>query len=214
MSVKALVCFADFEVRSQIRRTLEGQTSAIVAEADEQHSAAIQIISDRVDVTIVDARFIEDSECTLTDTCLAQSVPILAVVGSVERLDPADLLDQSVHGVIAADWRPDELIQAVVATASGALYISAPFAAAVVNATVSSRLIATTRRAALNTLTSREREVFDQIVQGRSNAQVAHELTISVGTVRFHVSNILSKLGRSSRSELIAFAFHGRTLRT
>jgi NarL family two-component system response regulator LiaR len=50
-------------------------------------------------------------------------------------------------------------------------------------------------------LTRREWDVLELLVEGYTNKQIAEALTISIGTVRFHVSNILSKLGASNRTE-------------
>lgn len=55
-------------------------------------------------------------------------------------------------------------------------------------------------------LTDREREVLDRIVQGKSNAEIADELAVSLSTARFHVSTILSKLGATNRAEAAALA--------
>lgn len=55
-------------------------------------------------------------------------------------------------------------------------------------------------------LTDRELEVLGLIVEGRTNQEIAEELTISIGTVRFHVSNILSKLGARNRTEAARLA--------
>ena len=55
-------------------------------------------------------------------------------------------------------------------------------------------------------LTERERQVLALMVEGKTNQEIAEALTLSVGTVRFHVSNILSKLGVSNRTEAASLA--------
>lgn len=56
----------------------------------------------------------------------------------------------------------------------------------------------------LDPLTSREQEVLELILQGKTNKHIAAELYISENTVKTHVKNILSKYGASSRTELIS----------
>jgi DNA-binding NarL/FixJ family response regulator len=59
-------------------------------------------------------------------------------------------------------------------------------------------------------LTRREREVLELLVRGYSNRGIAEQLVISEKTAEFHVSNILGKLGLSSRVEAAAYALtHG-----
>jgi len=59
-------------------------------------------------------------------------------------------------------------------------------------------------------LTEREREVLALMVEGLNNTQIAGRLTVSPSTIKSHVSNILSKLGVSSRTEAVALALrHG-----
>ena|GEM_PF-327021 len=54
----------------------------------------------------------------------------------------------------------------------------------------------------LTTLTERERQIAEHLARGRSNNQIAESLVISPATVRSHVSNVLRKLGLSSRGEV------------
>ncbi len=58
----------------------------------------------------------------------------------------------------------------------------------------------------LAVLTSREQEVLDRVVAGRSNGEIAGELFISTKTVSVHVSNILHKSGTTTRVEAAAWA--------
>jgi NarL family two-component system response regulator LiaR len=55
-------------------------------------------------------------------------------------------------------------------------------------------------------LTDRELQVLALIVEGKSNAEIADALAISLSTARFHVSTILSKLGATNRAEAAALA--------
>ncbi|MET1019398.1 MAG: response regulator transcription factor, partial [Microterricola sp.] len=66
------------------------------------------------------------------------------------------------------------------------------------------------RRAAterLQALTDREREVFDALVLGLSNAEIAQQLWLSDSTVKTHVGRILQKLGMRDRVQAVVFAF-------
>jgi two-component system NarL family response regulator len=55
-------------------------------------------------------------------------------------------------------------------------------------------------------LSGREREILALVALGKSNKQVARLASITEGTVKFHVNNILSKLGVASRTEAVAVA--------
>ena len=55
-------------------------------------------------------------------------------------------------------------------------------------------------------LTSREREILALMVEGLPNQEIAERPVVSSSTIKFHVSNILSKLGVASRTEAVALA--------
>ena len=64
----------------------------------------------------------------------------------------------------------------------------------------------TSRRRLVETLTQRQREVFDLLAQGKSNPEIARELGVSAHTVRIHISAILRALGVSNRTQAAVLA--------
>lgn len=59
-------------------------------------------------------------------------------------------------------------------------------------------------------MTGREKEILALMVEGLSNNKIAERLTINQSTVKFHVSNVLAKLGVASRTEAVALAVKRR----
>jgi two-component system, NarL family, response regulator LiaR len=57
-------------------------------------------------------------------------------------------------------------------------------------------------------LTARELEILQMMVSGESNPEIAERLVVSRSTVKFHVSNILMKLGATTRTEAVSIALH------
>jgi NarL family two-component system response regulator LiaR len=61
-------------------------------------------------------------------------------------------------------------------------------------------------------LTEREREVLALMVEGLNNTQIAGKLVVSPSTIKSHVSNILSKLGVTSRTEAVTLALRSHLI--
>jgi DNA-binding NarL/FixJ family response regulator len=97
----------------------------------------------------------------------------------------------------------DEIVRAISAAAAGEAIFGPEIAARVIaHFAVGSG----STGAAFPALTAREREVLELVAAGKGNAAIAHELVISLKTVRNHVSNIFMKLQVSDRSEAIVKA--------
>ena len=102
------------------------------------------------------------------------------------------------------DIEPQELAEAIRSAARGE---------ATVHPKVASRMMAELRGDhepiinSFSELTEREQEVLRRIADGMSNADIAARLVISEKTVKSHVSNILSKLHLSDRTQAAVFAW-------
>lgn len=69
-----------------------------------------------------------------------------------------------------------------------------------------------TARARLASLSAREREVLTQLIDGRPNKLIAHELDLSTRTVEYYRANVMAKLGVRTLSEALRIAFAGGML--
>jgi DNA-binding NarL/FixJ family response regulator len=97
----------------------------------------------------------------------------------------------------------DEIVRAICAAAAGEAIFGPEIAVRLVNHFASGSGSAAS---AFPALTDREREVLEMVAAGKGNAAIAHELVISLKTVRNHVSNIFTKLQVSDRSAAIVKA--------
>src|SRR5260221_52904 len=102
------------------------------------------------------------------------------------------------------DTSPQELIAAVRAAAQGESRLHPTVATRVL------REMHAQEQSPLNELTPRELEVLSQIARGRSNYEIATALAIGEGTVKMHVSNILSKLHLADRTQAAIYALQKR----
>lgn len=128
-------------------------------------------------------------------------------------------LDAGASGFLLKDSESDDILAAVRAVAAGDAVLAprvtsellrrygklnrVPDAAAEARSE-SERESALAR---LQALTDREREVFDALVLGLSNAEIAQQLWLSESTVKTHVGRILNKLGMRDRVQAVVFAF-------
>lgn len=113
-------------------------------------------------------------------------------------------LEAGADGYLSKDSDPEELVVAIMAVHQGRPYLSPKVAGGLVRRTRgASQPTATTR---LQSLTPREREVFQLLALGKSNKQVARELSMSLGTAKKHRENLQRKLDCHSTAELARLA--------
>lgn len=120
---------------------------------------------------------------------------------------PARDLAQAVHAVHRGIYQLDPAVMSrVMASLAGAK--SAQSQAAVPTSTPPSRESAASAPSSLKHvgLTDREIEVLRLIAKGATNREIAEQLVISEGTVKNHISNILSRLGLRDRTQAAIYA--------
>jgi NarL family two-component system response regulator LiaR len=123
---------------------------------------------------------------------------VIALTSVLEDSSVVGAVRAGAIGYLLKDTESDELCRAIKAAAAGQVQLS-PKAAA--------RLMREVRAPeSPETLTERETEVLRLLAQGRSNKEIAHDLTIGEKTVKTHVSNILSKLSVPSRTQAALYA--------
>ncbi len=113
-------------------------------------------------------------------------------------------LEAGATGYLLNDFSPEELARSIRFAAGGHLVVPAQATSALVRGP--------SRGAPLPSapLSERELQILTCLTRGWSNPQIARQLTLSRRTIKFHVSNILSKLGASSRTEAVARAVEYR----
>jgi two-component system NarL family response regulator len=148
-----------------------------------------------VDVVIADyetAMFLADPAATI-DTRLDQA-RILALTARDGEADIRRAIEAGVRGYLLLGATLDELADGVRALGSGTRFVSPA---------VAQRMADSLARV---TLTTRENDVLRLVATGRSNKEIARLLAIELGTVKSHVSAIMSKLGAASRTQAASIA--------
>jgi two-component system, NarL family, response regulator LiaR len=126
-------------------------------------------------------------------------VQVIALTSFKEQDTVQNALQAGAIGYLLKDVSADELARAIRAAHAGRATLAPEATQALVQA-------ANQPPAPGHDLTERERVVLALLVEGLNNTQIAARLVVSPSTIKSHVSNILSKLGVSSRSEAVALA--------
>ena len=126
-------------------------------------------------------------------------IQIIALTSFKEKEYVEGALKAGANGYLLKDVSAEELVNAVRRAAVGQPSLS-PEAAQVLMKNVSEPALP------YQEMTGREKEILALMVEGLSNNEIAERLIVSQSTVKFHVSNILSKLGVTGRTEAVALA--------
>ncbi len=181
---------------------------SVVGQAGTGEEALTLLESLRPDVALVDVNLPGMSGLDLVREIAVRGVPVSVLIVSAydDYAYITEALEIGVSGYLLKTASGRELVDAVRAVADGIF---------VLDRGVSSLLARRWRsgaaqRADGGALTARESDVLALLARGRSNRQIASELSLGLRTVEGHVSAVLAKLGAASRTEAVAFALRER----
>lgn len=200
--MKVLIVDDHATVRMGIRLVLQAADDLeVVGEAADGRSAISMARALSPDVILMDLRMpvLDGIEAT---KALHEKyrVVVLTTFDDDEYLFGA--LQAGAHGFLLKSAEPQAIIMGVRAAARGESVLDPQ-----VTARILARALAVSEAAALPELTGREREVLQGIGEGLSNPQLAQRLGIGQSTVKTHVSQVLAKLGVSTRLQAARIAY-------
>ncbi len=127
-------------------------------------------------------------------------VLVLTSFATDDKVFPA--IKAGALGYMLKDSDPAELVTAIRQVNAG----ECPLSPVIARKVLQEMSLVDRRPPAAQSLSEREVEVLRMVAQGKSNKQIADELVLSLGTVRAHLSNILSKLHLASRTQATLYA--------
>jgi len=204
MTIRVLVVDDHAVVRAGLRRILDAEPDIeAVAEAPNGERAVFEAMEHRPDVVLMDVVMPGKSGIEATRAVL-QAVPSTTVLVLSMQDDPRyvrEAFEAGASGYVMKEAADDEVVDAVRAVASGQRYLHPALGARLVEAESEER-----RRAALDPLSDREREILRLLAFGHTNQEIAKMLYVSVRTAETHRAHIMQKLGLTSRAELVRYA--------
>jgi DNA-binding NarL/FixJ family response regulator len=196
-------------VRQGVRSLLElTEDIEVVAEASDGQEAVDMAPEVRPDVMLLDIRMPNKNGLdVLKELHESDALPPTIILTTFDEDDLVlDGIRTGARGYLLKDVSLDELVGAVRAVAGGQT---------MVKPAVTERLLAGLGKSRLefssldrpDPLTERETEILRLMAGGYSNKEIANALNVAEGTVKNHVSSILSKLGVRDRTRAVLKAF-------
>jgi two-component system, NarL family, response regulator len=166
----------------------------IVGQASNGREAIEVYRSCQPDVLLMDLRMPQLSDVAAIKTICIEFKPSIIILTACDEEDIYCGMEAGVKGYLLKDVEPDELLKAIRTVAYGQKYIPSAFGAKLEIRSYNPQL------------SDRQLEVLRLITKGKSNQQIGATLYITEGTVKYHINNILGKLGVNDRTQAAMLA--------
>jgi DNA-binding NarL/FixJ family response regulator len=210
MTIRVVVADDQDIVRTGLRMILDAQPGIeVVAEAANGREAVEAARRLRPDVCLFDIRMPEIDGIEATRQLAGPGVedPLAIVIITTFDLDDYvhRALKAGARGFLLKDAGPELLVQAMHAAARGDALIAPSITGRLLAAFADIPSLVEPQQP-IDPLTDREEEVLLTVARGRTNAEIADDLSISLSTVKTHLASLMTKLGARNRVELAMWA--------
>ena len=209
--MKVIICDDQAIVRDGLEMLLKLEADINVVGTAEDGAEAVEMVAkESPDLVLMDLKMpvMNGVEATRQIRANYPEVKVLVLTTYDDDEWVFDAINAGASGYLLKDTPRDEVVKVIRGTVSGKVYLD-PSVAGKVMEQVSNQ---STQPLTMITdkLTEREIEVLRLLAKGLNNKDIAERLFLSEGTVRNHVSTILSKLGVSDRTQAAVIALqHG-----
>jgi len=184
-----------------------GAQAGSVAEARE----ALEAFDDAgvtVDLVLVDLDLPDGPGWDFISEFRLHRSPSLALVLSAysDRVRCARAIEAGAAGILHKSSRFEDIVDAVRRLRSGEQLIAWEEVIEAVRFVGHERLRNKEEQLVIDRLTPRERELLEALAEGLSDREIARKLYVGIGTVRTHITHLLSKLGVDSRLQALVLA--------
>lgn len=203
MTTRVIVADDHSVVRAGLKALIDAEPDlCVVGEAADAEGAVSEAVRAAPEIVVLDLDMPGAHGASVVEG-IHREVPSAGIVMLSMHASPRHVREALRHGArgyVPKHCADTDLLDAVRVVARGGTYV---------HSAISARLAVDEG----DPLSPREKEVVALLAHGHTNAEIADRLGISVRTIEAHRAHAMSKLGRSTRAELVAYALEQGILR-